>query len=207
MDRQLVVMAKAPRLGRVKTRLAREIGDVAALAFFRRTCGDLLRRVAPDPRWQTVLALTPDRAVHETGVWPQGVPRIAQGGGDLGDRMGRLFRDMPPGPVVIVGGDIPGITRDHIARAFAALGRADTVLGPAEDGGYWLVGMKRFPRVAEIFQSVRWSSEDTLADTRANIKRAGLTLALVDTLNDIDTGADYRRWKETERMRECRRRK
>ena len=91
---------------------------------------------------------------------------------------------------------------DHIARAFEALGRADTVLGPAEDGGYWLVGMKRFPRVTEIFEDVRWSSEHTLADTKANIERAGLTLALADTLNDVDTGADYRRWKAAER-RKC----
>ena len=201
MDRQLVVMAKAPRLGQVKTRLAREIGDVAALHFFRRTCGDLLRKLAPDPRWQTVLALTPDRAVHEVGVWPEGIPRIAQGGGDLGTRMGGLFRDLPSGPVVIVGGDIPGITRDHIARAFEALGRADTVLGPADDGGYWLIGMKRFPRVVEIFGGVRWSSEHALADTTANIERAGLTYTLVDMLNDIDTGADYRRWKEAERQK------
>ena len=201
MDRQLVIMAKAPRLGRVKTRLAREVGDVAALGFFRQTCLDLLRRVSPDPRWQTVLALTPDRAVHDRGVWPEGVPRIGQGGGDLGERMGRLFHDMPPGPVVIVGGDIPGITREHIARAFNALGDADVVLGPADDGGYWLVGMKRFPRVVEIFEAVRWSSEHALADTKANIERAGLTLALADTLNDIDTGADYRRWKEAERRK------
>jgi rSAM/selenodomain-associated transferase 1 len=201
MDRQLVVMAKAPRLGQVKTRLAREIGDVAALAFFRRTCLDLLRRVSPDPRWQTVLALTPDIAVHEEGIWPEGIPRIAQGQGDLGARMGRLFHDMPPGPVVIIGGDIPGIANEHIARAFDALGKTDTVLGPADDGGYWLVGMKRFPRVAEIFDGVRWSSEYALADTKANIERAGLTLALTDMMNDIDTGADYRRWKEAERRK------
>ena len=201
MDRQLVVMAKAPRLGQVKTRLAREIGDVAALAFFRHTCLDLLRRMSPDPRWQTVLALSPDMAVHEEGVWPEGVPRIAQGPGDLGARMGRLLRDMPPGPVVIVGGDIPGISNEHIARAFDALGTADTVLGPADDGGYWLVGMKRFPRVPEIFDGVRWSSEYALADTKANIERAGLTLALADMMNDIDTGADYRRWKEAERRK------
>ncbi|MBX3490529.1 TIGR04282 family arsenosugar biosynthesis glycosyltransferase [Parvibaculum sp.] len=196
LDPQLVIMAKTPQIGRVKTRLARDIGAVAAVRFFRATAAALIGRVAPDPRWRTVLALSPDRAVHEPGIWPDGLPRIAQGPGDLGARMGRLFRDLPPGPVVIIGADIPGIERRHIAQAFAALGRHDAVLGPAEDGGYWLVGLKRRPRVPEIFEGVRWSSAQTLADTAKNIRERNMSLALLERLPDIDTGADYAHWKE-----------
>lgn len=191
---QLVLMAKAPRLGRVKTRLARGIGAVAATHFFRRTSIDLLRRL-DDPRWQTVLALSPDISVHETGIWPEAVPRIAQGPGDLGARMGRLMRDLPPGPVVIVGCDIPDVTRGHVARAFAALGDADAVFGPAEDGGYWLVGLRRHPRVPEIFGGVRWSSEHALADTLANVGKAKLRVATLESLSDIDTAEDFARWR------------
>lgn len=191
---QLVLMAKAPRLGRVKTRLARGIGAVAATRFFRRTSLDLLRRL-DDPRWQTVLALSPDISVHETGIWPEAVPRIAQGSGDLGARMGRLMRDLPPGPVVIVGCDIPDVTCGHVARAFAALGDADAVFGPAEDGGYWLVGLRRRPRVPEIFGGVRWSSEHALADTLANVSKAKLRVAMLESLSDIDTAEDFARWR------------
>lgn len=195
---QLVVMAKRPALGAVKTRLAKGIGAVAAAKFYRRTSLDLLHRIGADPRWQTLLALSPDRAVHDGGVWPQAIPRIAQGPGDLGARMGRLMRDLPPGPVVIVGSDIPDIAPIHIAEAFARLGKADAVFGPSEDGGYWLVGLRRRPRVAEIFDAIRWSSEHALADTLRNAERAGLSVAKLETLSDIDTGDDYARWRMSE---------
>jgi rSAM/selenodomain-associated transferase 1 len=199
---QLVVMAKRPQIGAVKTRLAKGIGAVAAAKFYRGATLDLLRLVGGDPRWQTLLALSPDRAVHDEGVWPQGVPRIAQGPGDLGHRMGRLMRDLPPGPVVIVGSDIPDISRDRIARAFTRLGTADAVFGPSEDGGYWLVGLRRRPRIAEIFGGVRWSGEHALADTLANAKRVGLSIATLETLSDVDTAEDYARWREMPDMNE-----
>lgn len=191
---QLVVMAKAPRLGQVKTRLARGIGAVEAARFYRHASLDLLRRLQ-DPRWRTVLALTPDMTVHD-GVWPARLPRIAQGPGDLGERMGRLMRDLPPGPAVIIGSDIPDIARAHVAQAFMRLGEADAVFGPADDGGYWLVGLKRRPRIARIFTGVRWSGEHALADTLANAKRTGLKAACLATLPDIDTAEDYRRMRE-----------
>ncbi|HEY4345056.1 MAG TPA: TIGR04282 family arsenosugar biosynthesis glycosyltransferase [Parvibaculum sp.] len=192
---QLVVMAKRPLLGAVKTRLAKGIGAVAAAKFYRQTTLDLLRRIDGDPRWQTLLALSPDRAVHDDGVWPQGLPRVAQGQGDLGARMGRLMRDLPPGPVVIIGSDIPDISRRHIADAFERLGTADAVFGSSEDGGYWLVGLRRRPRIVEIFGEVRWSSEYALADTRRNVEASGLSIATLETLRDIDTGGDYERWR------------
>ena len=196
---QLVVMAKRPALGRVKTRLAAGIGAVAAARFYRQTTYELIRRMSADARWQTVLALAPDRAVHEAAMWPRDVPRVSQGAGDLGDRMGRLMRDLPPGPVVIVGSDIPDISRAHIASAFRALGQHDAVIGPADDGGYWLIGLRRRTRVPEIFDNVRWSGEHARADTLWNMTRERLTLATLPVLSDIDTRDDYMRWRDRQR--------
>lgn len=191
----LVVMSKAPRMGNVKTRLARDIGATEALRFYKTNTNALLRNVGRDSRWTTVIAAAPDIATEEAGFWPDAMPRVPQGRGDLGQRMDGVMQTMPAGPVVLIGCDIPDVTDTRIAAAFRALGNHDAVFGPAEDGGYWLVGLKRFPRVPSIFENVRWSTEHALADTRANLKDA--RVALLDTLPDIDTGVDYVRWKQS----------
>ncbi len=189
--RTLIVMLKEPRPGRVKTRLARDIGTVAAAGWFRQQSTRLLRRLR-DPRWQIVLAVSPDREGLTSRVWPTDLPRLPQGKGDLGDRMARAMRRAPPGPVCVIGADIPGITRPAIWRAFRALGSAEAVFGPAEDGGFWLVGLRNAAQVPRIlFEGVRWSTEHALADTRASLP--GCRIALVDRLADVDTVADLRR--------------
>lgn len=186
----LVVMLKEPRPGRVKTRLGKDLGMTTAAWWFRHQVRGLLRRVR-DKRWNVVLAVSPDREGMLSRVWPADLPRIPQGRGDLGDRMGRVFRTMPPGPVAIIGADIPGVNRARIAEAFAALGDHEAVFGPAPDGGYWLIGMKRAaPVPGTMFNGVRWSSEHALADTMASL--AGLRIAQVATLRDVDTVADLR---------------
>jgi rSAM/selenodomain-associated transferase 1 len=192
MRRHLVVFARAPALGRVKSRLAKGIGAAAALAFYRRTLARLLRRVGRDRRWRTVLAMTPDSA-RSARLWPMRVALRPQGFGDLGARMGRVFRTWEKGPVIIIGADIPDITAAHIQRAFRALGDADAVFGPARDGGYWLVGLRRGPKPPDIFRDVRWSTKHALADTLANL--AGRRVALIDRLDDIDDAAAYQRWR------------
>ena len=187
MRRRLVVMVKAPRPGRVKTRLGRQIGMVPAAWWMRHQTTRLLRRLR-DPRWDIWLAIAPDIRLRDA-AWPADLSRVPQGSGDLGDRMGRLLRNLPPGPVCIIGSDIPGIPRRHIARAFAALGPAEAVFGPAPDGGFWLVGMKRLgPPPATLFRDVRWSSEHALSDTLATLP--GLRVAMVDELNDVDEASD-----------------
>ena len=188
LQRHLVVMARAPRLGRVKRRLARDVGALEALRFYRSHTAALLRDLSDDPRWRLWLALTPDRALRAPVPWRFHGTMVAQGGGDLGRRMGRLFECLPPGPLVMIGSDIPGITRGHITRAFQALGACDWVFGPAEDGGYWLVGARRRPRIATPFDDVRWSTAHTLGDTLANL--AGQRVACLETLRDVDSGAD-----------------
>ncbi|MGD9669127.1 MAG: TIGR04282 family arsenosugar biosynthesis glycosyltransferase [Hyphomicrobiaceae bacterium] len=188
--RRLVIMVKAPEAGRVKTRLASEIGVVGATSFYRHASSAVVRRLGADPRWQTVLAVAPDTA---TGAryWPAPLPRRPQGPGDLGRRMQVLFDRLPPGPVVIIGSDCPAVRPDDIASAFTALGRADAVLGPATDGGYWLVGEWRSPKSLPAFSGVRWSSEQTLDDTVANF--ASRRVAFVRELPDVDTAADLAR--------------
>jgi len=190
--KHLVIMAKSPVMGRVKRRLGRDIGDVAATSCYRNCLAHAVLRLAPDQRWRTVLAVDPDRAVAEH-AWPsrRRIARLPQGRGDLGRRMQRLFALLPPGPAIIVGSDIPAISPAHIAEAFRRLGRADAVLGPAPDGGYWLIGLKRMPRVLSPFAAVRWSSPHALADTLANLK--GKRVAHAATLSDVDSAEDFRR--------------
>ena len=183
-------MAKHPAMGRVKRRLAREAGATAATRFYRGSLAHTVLRLASDPRWLTVLAM--DCAPGDAqGFSPRRATMMAQGKGDLGVRMQRLFSRLPPGPVVIVGGDIPSIRPAHIAEAFRLLGSADAVFGPAPDGGYWLVGLKRRPRVPKPFAAVRWSGPHALADTRENLK--GCRVALAARLSDVDRAEDLRR--------------
>jgi hypothetical protein len=190
--RHLVVMARAPRLGTVKRRLARDLGDLAALRFYRGLTAALLADLGRDPRWTTWLAVTPDEAARDRRrLWGFGGPVLAQGPGDLGRRMGRILTRLPPGPAVIVGSDIPGITRRGVFAAFHSLGANDWVFGPAEDGGYWLVGARRRPALRLPFAGVRWSTGEALADTLANL--AGCKVGFAERLADVDGGADYRR--------------
>lgn len=180
-------MVKEPRAGRVKTRLGRDIGMTQAAWWFRHQTQSLLRKIEC-PAWHTVLAVAPDQSLT-SGFWPKYLQRYPQGAGDLGDRMARMLRSMPPGPVCIIGADVPGITPKHVAEAFAALGRNDAVFGPAEDGGYWLVGLKRTRAVPpSIFRGVRWSSEHALADSIASVPFE--RIARVRVLRDVDTAAD-----------------
>ena len=110
--------------------------------------------------------------------------------------MARAFEALPPGPAVLVGIDIPALHTRHIAAAFRALGRAEIVFGPASDGGYWLIGLSRAGRALDPFSGVRWSSPHTLADSLA-ILPSDVRLAMVATLEDIDDGPAFARWRAT----------
>jgi rSAM/selenodomain-associated transferase 1 len=184
--RTLIVFARAPRLGAGKSRLARDIGAVAALRFERLMLARTLRRLSRDRRWDLRLAMTPDRAARR---WWGRLRVVPQGSGDLGERMYRALAAGPPGPVVLVGTDIPGLAPSHIAAAFQLLGRHDVVFGPATDGGFWLVGARHRP---PRFGAVRWSSQHALADALANLPKS-LPVGFAATLDDVDDGAAYRR--------------
>ncbi len=186
------LFARAPALGAVKRRLAADIGDMAARAFYRETTRAVLRRIAGDVRWRTWLAVTPDSVAARGRFWPGHTPRIPQGGGDLGVRMARALGRFPDRPAVVVGSDIPDLGARHIAAAFAALADHDVVVGPAEDGGYWLIGVRPGLSVTALFTGVRWSSPHALGDTLANLDGRH-RVARLETLQDIDDGVSFAR--------------
>lgn len=190
-NRHLVVFAKEPMMGQVKTRLGHDIGVLLATQFYRRNVANLLRHLANDGRWNCWLALSPDKAVRSKLFCPNSFIVLKQGRGNIGDRMGRAIAGMPPGPVVIVGTDIPTIRPHHIEAAFKAVGHHDVVFGPALDGGYWLVGARRSPSTPDIFKHVRWSSKYTLIDSLNRAQQKKLKVAFLDILEDIDDGRSY----------------
>jgi len=203
MMRHLIIFTRAAQLGRVKRRLAADIGALAALRFHRAMQTQLLRGIAKDVHWKTWLAMTPDFCTPIK--LPGGVTMLKQGQGDLGQRMAHCFRALPPGPAVLVGSDIPGIGFAHIASAFAELGCKDTVFGPANDGGYWLVGLKRLRPIGgrygnNLFSGVRWSSPYALSDTLATLGPRTRT-GFVKPLSDVDNAADYDRWRRSDAVR------
>lgn len=195
MNRQLFIMAKAPQCGRVKTRLGQDIGMVNALWWYRHQLGSLIGRVGYDPRWKTVLAVSPDKTATDPKCWPSGLALWSQGNGNLGDRLERIFRNSPGGPILIIGTDVPDVAPHHVERAFRGLGHHDAVLGPSADGGFWAIGLRRMQSTPKgLFLGVRWSTSHTLEDTwdalgsRLSRDRIGF----VDSLADVDTAKDLR---------------
>lgn len=190
MKPRLIMMVKEPKPGRVKTRLGRDLGYVRAAWWYRHQTARTLRNLQ-DPRWEIVLAVSPDKHAHTHRIWPTHVVRTEQGRGDLGVRMRRQFSISPPTKTCIIGSDIPGISKAHIQSSFAELGSNDAVFGPAHDGGYWLIGLAhpaRAPR--EFMQGVRWSTEHALHDTLNSAKE--LSWGQIDVLSDVDTLADLK---------------
>lgn len=189
MKPRVYVMAKLAVLGRVKTRLGREIGAVEALRFYRATRRAVLLRLAADRRFEVCLALDP--AHQRDRTIPASVRQIGQRRGDLGHRMSSLLRAPGANCRFVIGTDIPCVRPGHIASASALLRGRHAVIGPAADGGFWLFGARRCPRVLAPFAGVRWSHADTRDDV---IRRLGAAQwALADWLNDVDTRDDYDR--------------
>lgn len=115
---------------------------------------------------------------------------MPQGTGDLGVRMARALRSCA-GPVCLIGADIPAVDRAAVARCFALLGHHDAVFGPAQDGGFWLIGVHRPARLPKgFFCNVRWSSEHALADAYDTLP--GWRIAHGDLLSDVDCAADLK---------------
>ncbi len=196
LERHLVIMARVPRLCQGKRRLARDLGELATWRFQRRQIDGLLRRLNKPGCWRLWLCLTPDHLAWPGNIpLPRGTEILRQGRGDLGQRMARPFHRLPPGPLVMIGADIPGIDFADIRTAFRSLGRRPWVFGPADDGGYWLIGARRRPVVPAAmrlpFDDVRWGSTHALADTLANLKPG--EHALMRERIDVDTAADLAR--------------
>lgn len=184
-------MVKVPAAGRVKTRLARGIGLGPATGFYRHAVASLVARLTIPRRWTVLLAVSPDAACRTPALPGSPRARVGQGSGDLGQRMQRVFDRAPPGPVIVIGSDVPTITERDIARAFHRLEGQDAVIGPSPDGGYWLIGLRRRPRRLRPFRNVRWSTDLAYAGTLNNLD--GSRVALIGQKADIDDASDWAR--------------
>lgn len=197
--RVLQLFVRAPRKGTVKTRLARAVGDVAALDAYRRLVARALE-VAADARRHGVvdaveLWCAPDATDADCARWAGrvGATLRGQAPGDLGARMRAAVEDaLARGAVpILVGSDCPGLDAGYLARASDALESHDAVLGPAEDGGYVLVGLAR---PLPLFDGIAWSTPSVLAQTRAALASAGARWRELPVLWDVDTAEDLARW-------------
>lgn len=192
---RLVVFVKRPRAGEVKTRLARDIGASDAAALYRTLAEQVLRETAPlDGGYSRLLQFAPADAEDDIARWLPNEARAPQVEGDLGARMEAAFAaQFADGGerVVLVGTDAPGLGRAHLEQAFAALRAHALVLGPATDGGYYLVGLSR--RLPALFEGIEWSTPSVLAATREKARTLGLEARLLPELGDVDTVEDVRR--------------
>jgi rSAM/selenodomain-associated transferase 1 len=191
----VVVFAKTPTPGEVKTRLtpvlhAREAADLARALLLDTV------RAGEKAGLETVVAFTPS-----TGRRPlerlMGRQRrlVAQGGGDLGTRLARVMAQLAgerPRPVIVLGTDCPAVTPARLSEAWAELARRDVVLGPALDGGFYLIGLRRSR--PELLEGVPWSTAETMAAVEARARDAGLTVGRLAAERDLDTPEDLYEW-------------
>jgi hypothetical protein len=182
MNEALLIFVRPPELGKVKTRLAAQIGAQKALDVYIR----LLQHTK-----KTVSALSCHQFVFTTGkqhddFW-KSFNLQQQTGKDLGERMQNAFQSLFEkgyGKVLIIGSDCPSLTAAIIQKGFEALDENDMVIGPAEDGGYYLLGMKRMH--TRIFHNKQWSTNTVYADTLKDIEVLALRYSTLPMLNDVD---------------------
>ena len=188
---RLIIFLKAPRPGCVKTRLAQAIGDTAATTAYRFLVETLLKNL--ENISDVELRFSPDDAFDEIRPWLRPSWRAhAQGQGGLGQRLDSAFIEaFASGAqrVVIIGSDCPGVTADHIRAAWTALDTKELVLGPARDGGYWLIGLRQSQPM--LFHEISWSTERVFPQTLERAQAARLSVHLLPELRDIDTEADW----------------
>lgn len=203
----LVVFARVPELGKVKTRLAAQLGKEAALQIYVALLRDTLK-VAKDATQkgvcEAILAYTPTNALENdftnqkagknplTPFWQGNL--IAQSGDDLGERMKRAIDDTlarSATRVLIIGSDKPDLEVSLLSHAFDELAKHDLVFGPAHDGGFYLIGTHR-ALPAPLFDNVTWSSHSTLQSVLDNARDLGLSVALLPPGSDVDELDDLR---------------
>mmetsp|Transcript_14809 Transcript_14809/g.31820 ORF Transcript_14809/g.31820 Transcript_14809/m.31820 type:complete len:224 (+) Transcript_14809:46-717(+) len=199
----LVVFARLPVPGKVKTRLAAGIGPEGACEFYRACAEHVLRESSRCEDTRRVVFFSDESERTDVEKWVEKVDKEMEVAcqaqvSDLGERMSAALGEVlnqGASKAVIIGTDIPDLNADLIQKALRVLDANDVVLGPAADGGYYLLGLKKVH--TEIFKGVRWSTSDVLQSTVDNAAAAGIRVAPVDTLptlRDIDTVEDLREW-------------
>ncbi|MBI3448333.1 MAG: TIGR04282 family arsenosugar biosynthesis glycosyltransferase [Acidobacteria bacterium] len=208
-ENALVIFARVPVPGRVKTRLSPDYSPDEACEIHRALVADVVERSARAVGGTADLFLAwsePVAAGAAVDAVPSGVVVEAQSSGDLGERMafamqGKLRAGYRR--AVLLGSDSPTLPADHLLAAFDALREADVVLGPSDDGGYYLVGMSRLH--VEIFRGIEWGSDGVLGATRARLKRSGTPYVDLGMWHDVDTPEDVARLFEDLRRMKARR--
>ncbi len=187
-NRSLIIFVRSPKLGKVKTRLAKEVGDEKALAIYIQLLAHT-RKVA-----QSIDAIRhlfySDEIIDDD--WSRTYfEKSLQIDGDLGDKMQHAMSKAleTSDKTIIIGSDCPHLESDIIESAFAALDKSDVVVGPTFDGGYYLIGIKKMH--TELFQNMTWSVESVYDETIDRIKKIGLTYVALTKLSDIDYKEDW----------------
>ena len=202
--RLLVLFTRFPEPGRTKTRLVPALGAEGACALQRAMTARTLRRVSPAgaPAPWTIEVRYEGSDAAAMRDWLGAGPAFApQGADDLGARLLAAFAAGFAGgapAVVVVGSDCPGLGAGDVADAFRALGGVDAVFGPARDGGYWLVGLRRtaFPAAVPLFAGIPWGGDAVLAASLAAAAAAGLAASLLRALADVDRPEDLPVWEK-----------
>lgn len=188
-ENNLLLFVKNPELGKVKTRLAKTIGDQRALAVYYLLLEHT--RAVTQPLACNKTVFYSDR-ITSNDLWEEkDYDKEVQSQGDLGERMSAAFeRSILLGykKHIIIGSDCIALTSAHIERAFSELHNHDIVIGPAKDGGYYLLGMKAF--AGDFFKNKKWSSDSVLQETLNDISRLHLSFYLLPVLSDIDEEKD-----------------
>lgn len=194
MRQTLLIFAKQPVAGRTKTRLCPPLSHAAAAELYACFLHDTLALARHVPASSRVIVYQPEEAASYFAALAPDFDLLPQQGADLGERMERCFTTVlgaGPGAAVLIGSDIPTLPAAYVNRAFALLGEHDLVLGPSDDGGYYLIGMRRpHPR---LLREVTMSTPTVLRDTLAIAAELGLRTALLPGWYDVDTPADLTR--------------
>lgn len=193
--KMLGVFLKYPVPGQVKTRLAGALGDDAAAAWYREMAELVLERTAADEAYRRILFVSPEERILDFVRWLPDETFLPQRGAELGERMAGAVSQLLGfgGYALLIGTDVPDISKAVIVQAFDLLCLHDVVIGPAEDGGYYLIGMKQAH--AALFDGIAWSTPEVLPATLGKIAMLGLSYALLPELADIDTIEDYQKWQ------------
>jgi rSAM/selenodomain-associated transferase 2/rSAM/selenodomain-associated transferase 1 len=208
VERRLVLFTRFPEPGRTKTRLIPLLGPEGAAALQREMTERTLRRVAPPAAgrvsWDVAVRHEGGDAERMRAWLGGGHPVRSQGPGDLGARLALAFEEgfaAGAAAVVVIGADCPELGAGDVADGFRALEDADAVLGPARDGGYYLVGLRRSAResVGKLFARIPWGGPGVLAASTAAATGAGLSVALLRTLADVDRPEDLPVWEKAVR--------
>ena len=198
---RLLVFARLPELGKVKTRLAATLGDERALAIYESMVHDLLTSIGDSTEETTIeVAWAPTAAANGERLRRAfGNREMAmQTGATLGDRMAMAFSERfffhETKKIIAIGVDDPHLNREMIDHAFALLESVEWVIGPATDGGYYLIGCRAQAFDTEVFLDIEWGSDRVMQTTVDKIRRRESTVALLPARSDIDTAEDLQRY-------------